>query len=104
MTYKEREEEEKKFRLHKQSAERLLPFIKACPHILRPETTIEMYVEELNEAATKIDKYLSETIAGMRDMLPYITACPQLFKPEIGIEEFVNKLEKAASKFNFYFH
>jgi hypothetical protein len=93
-----------KFRSHKGSAERLLPYIKAFPHILSPETSVETFIEELNEAAAKIDKYPSETLSGMRDMMPYITACPQFFKDGIGLEEFTEKLENAASKFYSYFH
>ena len=41
----------------KWAADKLLPFIQACPHIIKPEIGVEQFVEELNIACTKFKEY-----------------------------------------------
>jgi len=86
--------------------ERLLMFITICPHVIKTGVGIEKFVDELNEAATKLREYPLETIGGigkMEKLIPLIKTCPNIFKPEIGLIEFVKDLGNAASKFELYF-
>jgi hypothetical protein len=90
-------------KLQKWAADRLLMFIKVCPHILKSGMGAELFVEELNEAATKLNDEYKEIAGPMIDLLSFIRICPNIFKAEIGLEEFVKDLAKATSKFNLYF-
>jgi len=97
------EEKERKTKNQKWAAERLLMFIEVCPHVLKPETGAEQFIEDLNKAATMLNEDFKEMSGPMIDLLPFIKACPNIIKPEIGLEEFVKDLARATSKFNIYF-
>jgi len=88
----------------KWAVSKLLPFITACPHILRSETNVDLLIEELNNAAIKMNEYSVEILEAMDKLLPFISICSYLFKPEIGIEAFAEELGKVASKFDINFN
>jgi len=91
-------------RLRKWAVGKLLPFITACPHILRSETNVDMFIDDLSNATKKLDKYSTEVLVAMDNLLPFISICSHLFKPGIGIEAFTEELGKVALKFDLDFN
>ena len=96
--------EDKKPKLQKWAVDMLTQFIAVCPHIIKTDTKIEKFIEELNNAAFKINECTENIVEAINDLLPIISIYPNFFKPEIGIEAFTDELIIAASKYNLYFH
>lgn len=96
-------EQENKEGSQKWAADRLLTFIKVCPHIIEHGIGIETFVDDLNKAATKLNEDFKDTAGPMIELLPLVTACPNIFKPGIGVEAFVKDLCMATTKYNLYF-
>ncbi|MDR2941728.1 MAG: hypothetical protein LBV17_03955 [Treponema sp.] len=90
--------------LQKVAADKLLPFIAVCPHVLKLEIEAEQFVEDLNNAAKNFNECTTRIQETISELLPFIAVYPKFFKPGIGLKKFVEELGKAASKFDLYFH
>ena len=78
---------------------KLLPFIKMCPHVIKSGIGIDAFINELNEASELIDFYNPEIIDNANELNKIITTCPFIFKAEMGAVAFTNELIKASKKY-----
>ena len=76
----------------------LLPFIKACPRVVKNKLGLSNFIDELNEA-TKIVAYNPEIMKPAQKLLPFIEANPQIIQNRIGVVSYTNELIRAAKKY-----
>jgi len=100
MTEQDRLEQKEaiKARQKSEAMERLIPFITACPQIIKTGIGLESFVDELYKSAEKLHLRV-DIINIMNNLLPLLEAHPQIIKQNIGLEEFVDDLIKAGDKY-----
>ena len=81
---------------------RLLPFLKACPHVVKPGIGAETFIKELFEAVEILKVGEPMNMYKAHELLPFIATCPQIFQPEIGLKTFTEDLIKAHKIFAPY--